>query len=99
MSKPSSETATDQVRGNILISLFGSRSDGLDAPWGGGRKCRRPSQSAIAGREASMPLEGNERAHRQVELAQFVGAAELGQIDDEAGGEHLRAHLAQQLDR
>ena len=46
-----------------------------------------------------MPFEADERAHRHVELAQPSGAAEVGQVDDEAGGEHLRAQLAQQLDR
>ena len=47
----------------------------------------------------SVPLERDQRAHRHVELAQLVGAAELRQVDDEAGGEHLGAQLAQQLDR
>src|SRR5262249_61894534 len=46
---------------------------------------------------ALVPFEADERAHRHVELAQLGGAAEVGQIDDEAGGEHLRAQLAQQL--
>ena len=44
-----------------------------------------------------MPLEADQRAHRHVELAQLVGAAELRQVDDETGGEHLGADLAQQL--
>src|SRR6516165_254986 len=48
---------------------------------------------------ALVPFEADERAHRHVELAQLGGAAEVGQIDDEAGGEHLRAQLAQELDR
>src|SRR5512133_3034189 len=47
----------------------------------------------------SMPCEGNERAHRYVELAQLGGAAEVRQIDDEAASEHLRAKLAQEFDR
>src|SRR5712692_8271636 len=46
-----------------------------------------------------VPFEADERAHRYVELAQLGRAAEVGQIDDEAGGEHLRAQLAQELDR
>src|SRR5215471_5166972 len=50
-------------------------------------------------RTLSMSLEPDQRAHRHVELAQLVGAAEIGKIDDETGGEHLRAELAQQLDR
>jgi len=33
-----------------------------------------------------MSLEAHQRAHRHVELAQLGGAAELGQVDDEAGG-------------
>ena len=45
-----------------------------------------------------MPLEAYERAHRHAELSDLVGAAELRQVDDEAGGEHLGAHPAQQLD-
>jgi len=46
-----------------------------------------------------MTLEADQRAHRHLELAQLVGAAEIGEIDDEAGGEHLRTELAQELDR
>ena len=46
-----------------------------------------------------MPLEPDQRAHRHVELAQLIGAAELGQIDDEAGGQHFGADLAQELYR
>jgi hypothetical protein len=46
-----------------------------------------------------MPCERNERAHRHVELAQLGGAPKVRQIDDEAAGEHLRAELAQELDR
>src|SRR6266446_1678362 len=33
----------------------------------------------------SITFESDERAHRHAELAQLVGAAELGQVDDEAG--------------
>ena len=40
-----------------------------------------------------MPFEGDERAHRHVELAQLVGAAEIGQGDDEAGGKHVSAQV------
>ena len=61
---------------------------------------RSASPRPLAGegkKERSMPLEGDQRAHRHVELAQLVGAAELRQVDDEAGGEHLGADLAQQL--
>src|SRR5262249_49089890 len=57
--------------------------------------CRAHLRSSLR----SMPLERNERAHRHLELAQLVGAAELREIDDEAGREHLRALLAQELHR
>lgn len=43
----------------------------------------------------SVPLEGDQRADGDVHLAQLVGAAELGQINDKAGGQHVGAHLAQ----
>src|SRR5262249_62075965 len=48
---------------------------------------------------ASVPLEADEGAHRHVELAPLRGAAEIGQIADEAGGEYLGAQLAQQFHR
>ena len=37
-------------------------------------------------------LERDQRAHRHAELPDLVGAAELRQVDDEAGREHLGAH-------
>ena len=37
-----------------------------------------------------MPLEGHEGAHVDAERPQLVGAAELGQVDDEAGGHDLK---------
>jgi hypothetical protein len=40
------------------------------------------------------PIKSDKGAHWQVELAQLGGAAEIGQVDDEAGGEHLRTELA-----
>ena len=46
-----------------------------------------------------MSRERQQRAHRYVQRAQFVGAAEIGQIDDEAGRDDVGADLAQQLDR
>src|SRR5262249_59680737 len=69
---------------------------------------RRRRDAEIRGAEVSWrdlwvhalaPFEADERAHRHVELAQLGRAAEVGQVDDEASGEHLRAQLAQQLDR
>ena len=42
---------------------------------------------------ASMPLETHQRAHRHVELAQFLGAAEFRQVNDETGGEHFGAEM------
>src|SRR5665647_669561 len=47
---------------------------------------------------ALMPLEGNQRAHRHVHLAQFLGAAEFGQIDDETGGQHFGAEKLRKMD-
>src|SRR4051794_39601454 len=48
---------------------------------------------------ASMPLECHQRANRHVHRAQFGGAAEIRQIDDEAGCNHVGADLAQQFYR
>src|SRR5262249_9137475 len=48
---------------------------------------------------ASVPLEAEGGAPRHVELAQLGGTAEIGQIDDEASGEQVRAQLAQQFHR
>jgi len=50
---------------------------------------RRPDRLQI-----SVPFERDQRAHRNVELAQLVGAAEVGQVANEAGGEHVGAELA-----
>jgi len=52
---------------------------------------------AFAGNRSgvSVPLEAHERADRNVELPDLVGAAELRQVDDEARRQHLGAHLAQ----
>ena len=44
-----------------------------------------------------MAFEGNERADRHVKLTQPLGAAEVRQVDDEAGGEDLRPELPQQF--
>jgi hypothetical protein len=46
-----------------------------------------------------MSLECDERAHWHAELAQFVSPAEIGKVDDEAGGEYLNVELTKQLDR
>ena len=56
---------------------------------------KRATSPRAGSRDGLMPLERNQRAHRHVELAQLVGAAEVRQVDDEAGGEHIGAHLAQ----
>ena len=52
-----------------------------------------PDVAALHPGYSSMPLERDQRAHRHVELPQLVRAAEFRQVDDEAGGEHVRAHL------
>jgi hypothetical protein len=36
-----------------------------------------------------MPFETDQRAHRHAELSGLLGTAEIGQIDDEARGEHV----------
>ena len=46
-----------------------------------------------------MSLECNQGANRHVELAQLLGTAKVGQVDDEAGCQHLSAQFAQELDR
>src|SRR6185312_10401371 len=48
---------------------------------------------------ASMPLEAHQRAHRHAELADLVGAAEVRQVDDEAGGQDFGADALEQLHR
>ncbi len=45
-----------------------------------------------------MPLEADQRAHRNAELSDFVGAAERRQIDDEAGSGDIGADLLEELD-
>src|SRR3954465_11022416 len=47
----------------------------------------------------SVALEADQGAHRNVERLQPSAAAEIRQVDDEAGGKNLRPHLPQQLDR
>ena len=44
---------------------------------------KRPAVSA------SVPLEADQGTHRHVELAQLVGATEIGKVDHETGGHHL----------
>ena len=55
-------------------------------PWG--------PRAGVGADARLMSLERNQRAHRHVELAQLLGAAELGQIDDETGRQHVGAKLA-----
>jgi hypothetical protein len=46
----------------------------------------------------SVTFERDQRAHRHGKLAQPLRPAEVRQVNDETGGENLRAELAQQLD-
>ncbi|MHC2655124.1 hypothetical protein ACVMHY_007703 [Bradyrhizobium barranii subsp. barranii] len=46
-----------------------------------------------------MPFERHQRSHRHVHRAQLGGTAEIGQIDDEAGGDDIGADLAEELHR
>ena len=50
---------------------------------------------AYRGVRALMAFETHQGAHRHAELSDLLRAAELGQIDDEAGREHFGALLAQ----
>ena len=64
---------------------------------------RRSTTAALGERgynceaRASMPGEGNQRAHRHAEISDFGGAAEIRQIDDEASGDDICADLLQEL--
>ena len=40
-----------------------------------------------------MPFETDQGAHRHAELPDLLGAAQIRQIDDEAGGQHVGAEL------
>jgi hypothetical protein len=42
---------------------------------------------------ALMPFETDQRAHRHAELSDLLGAAQIGQIDDEAGRQNIGADL------
>ncbi len=44
---------------------------------------------------ALMPLKADERAHRHAEPADFFRAAQVRQVDDEAGGQNIGADLLQ----
>src|SRR5580700_3618106 len=46
---------------------------------------------------ALMPLEAHQRAHRHAELPDLLGAAEIRQIDDEAGRQNIGADLLEEL--
>jgi hypothetical protein len=57
---------------------------------------RRPVDRAGARRSNEfglMAFEAHQRAHRHAELSDLFSAAELRQIDDEAGGQHVGADL------
>jgi hypothetical protein len=43
----------------------------------------------------SMALEAHQRTHRQIHRPQFGRAAEVRQVDDEAGRDYIGADLAQ----
>ena len=49
--------------------------------------------------KSSMSLERHQRAHGHVHRAQFGGAAEIGQVDDEARRNDIGADLAEQFHR
>lgn len=69
----------------VKDQLCGSRAAGGLTPSG---------TALLAENRALMPLERDERADRHVECPQFRRTAQVGQVDDEAGGEHVGAELA-----
>jgi hypothetical protein len=44
-----------------------------------------------------MPHEAHQHAHRHAELPDLLGAAQIRQVDDEAGRQHIGGDLLQQL--
>jgi cation diffusion facilitator CzcD-associated flavoprotein CzcO len=56
---------------------------------------RHPHRRRAIG--ALMSFESDQGAHRHAELADLLGAAEIGEIDDEAGGQNVGADLLEQL--
>jgi transposase InsO family protein len=61
-------------------------------------KCREPEvrtglRSVRMTDHALMAFEADQRAHRHAEFFDFVGAAEIRQIDDEAGSQNIGAKL------
>src|SRR6516165_460145 len=62
------------------------------------RKCSTEVRSqARPKRLRLVPLETYQRAHRHAELPDLVGAAEVGQIDDETGGQHFGADALEEF--
>jgi hypothetical protein len=60
-----------------------------------------PATAAVGSlqQRSSVPFEGHQRAHGHVHGAQLGGSAEVWQVDDEAGRDHVGADLAQQFGR
>ena len=77
-----------------LRLLMGRLASSLAGPAGRTAQSVRTPQD----QRALMPLEADQRAHRHAELPDFCGAAEVRQIDDEAGRQHFGAHLLQELE-
>src|ERR1700691_3634366 len=69
------------------------------APWSSGNPARAQRPPKAQGYCLLMPLEADERAYRHAELPDFFRAAEVGQIDDEAGGQTIGADLLEKLHR
>ena len=92
-----------------LLALFGGVDQGGKMRLGFVKIDRSSSCPKVPGREGGrvgqagagvpplMPLERHQRAHRHVQRREFFRAAEVGQVDDEAGGDHVGAELAQEL--
>src|SRR3954467_9546781 len=60
-------------------------------------KCGRSPRLRQKGADASVPLEFHQRSHLDAEIAQLPSAAEIRQVDDEAGGDHVGADLAEKI--
>jgi hypothetical protein len=77
-------TASDRATGNHRCAAAAKLSSAKSA---------RPRARSRRTNFALMTFEADQCAHRHAEFSDFVGAAEIRQIDDKAGGEHIGAEL------
>src|SRR5271169_3623386 len=86
------------IRKKLALGLDPRVESGFPKRSRSNKKLERDADRTIT-RPALMPLEAYQRAHRHAELADLIGAAELGQIDDEAGGQDLGADALEEFHR